>query len=65
MAEIIGFDPTVQKKLQVTCRRGCGAIIQYTKPEVQTRTYTCMGDPSGHEYVVCPNCGEDARIRSW
>lgn len=64
MAKVIGFDPRVQAHLSVTCG-GCGAIVQYEKREIQERKYTCMGDPSGHAYVSCPNCNDEARIRSW
>lgn len=68
MAKVVGFSKEVKKKLRVTCR-DCGAIIEYIRSEVKVARYTCMGDPSGHEYVTCPNCpnGGDARIpgTSW
>ena len=64
MAKVVGYDEQVIKQYRVTCR-SCGAIIEYIKTEIKERTYTCMGDPSGHTYVECPACGEDARIRSW
>jgi hypothetical protein len=62
MVEIIGHDPSVLKT--VTCKN-CGAMLRYKQTEVYERRYSCMGDPSGHEYVVCPGCGQDAVIRSW
>ncbi|MGB3042515.1 MAG: hypothetical protein WBB98_04955 [Xanthobacteraceae bacterium] len=64
MAVVIGFDPA--KKKIVSCSGG-GAIIEYVSNEVKEARYTCMGDPSGHKYVTCPNCGGDARIpgTSW
>lgn len=64
MATVVGFDPKVKAALSVTCQ-SCGAIIQYEKREIRERKYTCMGDPSGHEYVVCPHCNDDAKISSW
>lgn len=65
MAEIVGQDPTWEEvKHRVTCK-GCGAIIEYRPEEVLERLYTIMGDNSGHNYVPCPRCAKDARIRSW
>lgn len=64
MAKVIGFDQSKQKR--VTCS-GCSAIVEYVENEVKVARYSCMGDPSGHKYVPCPNCGDEARIpgTSW
>ena len=53
MVTIVGYDAQYKKK--VICR-SCSAILEYTEKEVQEARYTCMGDPSGHKYVPCPNC---------
>lgn len=63
MAKVVGYDEAV--KPRVTCR-GCGAIIEYTKAEVQIRRGTdCGGGADGSEWVICPGCGDKATIRSW
>jgi len=54
--------PTVVK--QIVCKH-CGATLEYTPHDTKTKTYTCMGDPSGDEYVECPNCSKHAVIRAW
>lgn len=53
MVKIVGQSIEIAK--HVTCGN-CGAILEYYKKEVQRAEYTCMGDPSGHLYVPCPNC---------
>jgi RNase P subunit RPR2 len=66
VVKVVGRDPKQVKR--VTCR-DCAAILEYTESEVKVARYSCMGDPSGHKYVDCPNCsdGGDARIpgTSW
>lgn len=66
MIKIVGYDDT--KKKRVTCGN-CAAILEYVEKDVKIAKYTCMGDPSGHHYVECPNCPDTwaARIpgSSW
>lgn len=63
MAKVVGFDEKAKK--QVTCWK-CSAIIEYTQHEVRSyngRDYS--GGSDGKEWIVCPNCGGEATIRSW
>lgn len=63
MAKVIGFDETVKPK--VMCH-GCGAIIEYSKVEVQEyhgKDYS--GGSDGMTWITCPNCGDKAIISSW
>lgn len=53
MVRIVGYDNEAFK--QVTCQN-CGAILEHSQKEVKVAKYTIMGDPSGHQYVECPNC---------
>ena len=55
-------DPSVVK--HIICKN-CGAKLEYVPNDVKTKHYTCMGEPSGSEYVKCPNCGKDATVREW
>lgn len=65
MAKVHGYD---RKKIEkhVTCDQ-CAAIVSYLPLEVKQARYTCMGDPSGHDYVACPACRNEIRIpgTSW
>lgn len=67
MAKVVGFDE--QAKQKVTCRlkgTGCGAIVEYDGRDVQRRSgVDYSGGSDGEEYVICPNCGGKAIIRSW
>jgi len=55
-------DPSVVKR--IVCSH-CGVTLEYVPNDIKERKYTCMGDPSGHTYVECAQCGKDAVIRSW
>lgn len=54
------------KPKRVKCQE-CKATIEYLPEEVKTRSYTCMGEPSGDTYVKCPRpgCPGDGIIESW
>ena len=63
MVMVVGKDPAAVKR--VTCR-GCASILEYTTSEVQEYHGTdYSGGSDGMEWVVCPNCGGKAVIRSW
>jgi len=56
-------DPSVVKR--VVCR-SCGATLEYTPNDVQSRHGTdYSGGPDGEEWVDCPKCNKKAIIRSW
>lgn len=69
MVQIVGYNESEKKR--VTCssgpyRVGCGAILTYTKSDVQSysgRDYS--GGSDGREWIVCPGCGSDITLRSW
>lgn len=63
MVKVVGRDEKAVKK--ITCY-GCAAILEYTNSEVKKysgRDYS--GGSDGREWVVCPECGHEAVIRSW
>lgn len=49
MAKIV--EPPKPKRVKCDA---CGATIEYLPEEVEERSYTCMGDPSGDTSVKCP-----------
>jgi RNase P subunit RPR2 len=64
MPKVVGHDKT--KKKRVTCR-GCTAVVEYTESEVKQRSYSVMGDSSGHSFIKCPECKKEITIpgTSW
>lgn len=65
MVKVISTGPDKTVVKQVICRN-CGATLEYTPNEVQSRHGTDYGGgPDGEEWVNCPNCGHKAIIRSW
>jgi cytidine deaminase len=53
MPKVIGFNKAKRKR--VTCSE-CTAVVEYVPNEVESRSYTVMGDSSGHQCVKCPHC---------
>ena len=63
MAKVVGRDESAVKR--ITCKN-CASILEYTLSEVQEYSgIDYSGGPDGCEWVVCPNCGNNAIIRSW
>lgn len=63
MVKIVGRDESAVKR--TTCR-SCAAILEYTSSEVQSitsRDYSGVSDTD--YYIICPNCGQRAYVRSY
>ncbi len=62
---VIKTDPDETVKKRVVCGH-CGATLEYVPNDVKSYHGTdYSGGPDGKEWVVCPNCGREATIRSW
>lgn len=50
---VVGVDDKSFKRL--TCKN-CAAIVEYVQKDVKSKSYSIMGDPSGHDEITCPSC---------
>ena len=63
--KVIKTDPDETVKKRIVCRH-CGATLEYVPNDLKSRHgHDYSGGPDGSEWVVCPNCGKEATIRSW
>lgn len=61
---VAGKDPKAIKR--ITCRH-CTSIVEYIEADIKTKSYTVMGDSSGHREVKCPSCKQGIELpgSSW
>lgn len=50
---VVGQDES--KKKRATCKR-CGAQLEFYEVDVETHSYTSMGESDTASYVECPQC---------
>lgn len=54
-------DPQVVKK--ISCRKGCGAKLEFVPNDVKDRSYTDYGGGRDTYYwITCPKCGKDVEV---
>jgi len=63
MVKVVGKDDKHVHK--ISCEK-CASILEYTKNETITNTWTDYGGGgAGREFITCPTCGNGVTIRSW
>ena len=63
MVRVIDEQPDPQVVKKVSCRRGCGARLEYVPNDVKSRSYTDYGGgrDTVHE-ITCPKCGKAVEV---
>lgn len=64
MVKVVSEKPIRPRK--VVCSR-CSYELEYTGEDVQSRSYTAMGETDVEFYIVCPreSCKSKVSVRGW
>jgi len=62
--KVIKTEPDASVVKRIVCKH-CGATLEYLPVDVKEKSWSCMTEPCGCTYVVCPQCSSDVTIRSW
>jgi len=63
MVTVVSKEPDRSVIKEVICRQ-CGATLNYTPIEVkEDYTSDYLGDKDYYNYITCPNCSSEVRVR--
>lgn len=63
MARVLDPKPQSDVEKQMSCQQ-CGALIAYVPNDIIKKTFSDYGGGSDtYNYVNCPNCQKDTRIK--